>query len=187
VKKTNSIVGIVFLVALLVATLGVVFWLFRSFLEPFAFASVIGVGFYPLYLCIRRFVRGPNQSALLSTFAVLLAFVLPAFFIASAASAELNKAAHYLGDRGLQEGGALDYLTRQQQKVLGWLGKYVDVEQLNLEDAIARLPGHVSRILLAVGTRLVGGVARLTGDANLTFRIFFFLFRDGKGAAQKVI
>jgi predicted PurR-regulated permease PerM len=178
--------SVLFLVALLVGALGVAFWLFHSFLQPFAFASVIAIGFYPLYLGVGRIVRGPNKAALLATFTVLLIFVLPALLMASAAGGELIKVARYLGDRSTQEGGAVAYISERQQSTLRWLGKYVDVEELHLDDALANLPSQVSKGLLAVGTHLVGGLAGFAGNAILTFLILFFLFRDGPGAIQKV-
>jgi predicted PurR-regulated permease PerM len=186
VKKPNSIASVSFLVALLVGALGVGFWLFRSFLQPLAFATVIGIGFYPLYLRISRIVRGPNKSALLATFVVLLIFILPALVIASAAGRELIRTARYLGDRSTQEGGVVTYLSQKQQSALRWLGKYVDVEELRLEDAMANLPGQVSKLLLAAGTHLVGGLAGFAGNAILTFLILFFVFRDGKATIENV-
>ena len=187
VRKPNSIASVWFLGALLVGALGMGFWLFRPFLQPIAFAAVIGVGFYPLYLRMKRIVRGPNRSALVATVAVLLIFILPALFIASAAGAELIKAARYLGDRSTQEGGAVAYLTQKQQSALSWLGRYVDVEELRLEDAIANLPGQISKVLLTAGTRLLGGLAGFTGNAILTFLILFFVFRDGETTVENVI
>ena len=187
VRKPNSIASVWFLGALLVGALGMGFWLFRPFLQPIAFAAVIGVGFYPLYLRIKRIVRGPNRSALVATVAVLLIFILPALFIASAAGAELIKAARYLGDRSTQEGGAVAYLAQKQQSALSWLGRYVDVEELRLEDAIANLPGQISKVLLTAGTRLLGGLAGFTGNAILTFLILFFVFRDGETTVENVI
>ncbi len=175
-----------FLLALLVGALGVAFWLFHSFLQPLAFAAVIAIGFYPLYLGVSRLVRGPNRAALLATFIVLLIFVLPALLIGSAAGGELIKAARYFGDRSTREGGPVAYLEEKQQGALRWLGKYVDVEELHMEDAVANLPGQVSRVLLAVGTGLVGGLAGFAGNAILTFLILFFLFRDGKAAIESV-
>ena len=183
-EKSNLIASVLFLLALLVGVVVVGFWLFRSFLQPFAFAIVIGIGFYPLYLRISRIVRGPNKSALLATFAALLTFVLPTLLIASAAGGELIKAARYLGDRSTQEGGAITYLDHKQQSVLRWLEKYVDVEELRLEDAMANLPGQVSKFLLAAGTGLVGGLAGFAGNAILTFLILFFVFRDGNTAIE---
>lgn len=178
--------SVLFLLALLAGALALAFWIFRPFLQPIAFATVIAIGFYPLYLGISRIVRGPNKSALLATFAVLLIFVLPALLIASAAGGELIKAARYFGDRSTEQGGAVAYLAEKQQSALRWLAKYVDVEELHLEDAIANLPGQVSKVLLAVGTHLVGGLAGFAGNAILTFLILFFLFRDGKAAIENV-
>jgi predicted PurR-regulated permease PerM len=175
-----------FLLALLVVALGVAFWLFHSFLQPFAFAGVIAIGFYPLYLGVGRIVRGPNRAALLATFIVLLIFVLPALLIASAAGGELIKAARYLGDRSTQEGGAVAYLGEKQQSALRWLGKYVDVEELHLDDALANLPSQISKGFLAAGSYLVGGLAGFAGNAILTFLILFFLFRDGPGTIDKI-
>ena len=187
VKRPSSIASVVCLVAFLVVALVTGYWLFHPFLKAFAFATVIGIGFYPFFLKIGRFVRGPNKSALLATFAVLLVFVLPALFIASAAGVELIKVARYLGDRSTQEGGAVAYLTHKQQSGLQWLGKYVDVEVLHLQDAMVNLPGKASKVLLAAGTGLVGALAGFAGNAILTFLILFFVFRDGHTAIEKVI
>jgi predicted PurR-regulated permease PerM len=186
VKKPNSMASVLFLLALLVGALTLAFWIFRPFLQPIAFAIVIAIGFYPLYLGVSRIVRGPNKSALLATFIVLLIFILPALLIASAAGGELIKAARYFGDRSTEQGGAVAYLADKQQSALRWLAKYVDVEELHLEDAVANLPGQVSKVLLEVGTRIGGGLAGFAGDAILTFLILFFLFRDGSAAIQNV-
>lgn len=185
--KSNSPPSVLFLLALLVVALGTGFWLFRPFLQPFAFATVIAIGFYPLHSRISGRVRGPNKSALLTTFAVLLIFVLPALVIASAAGGELIKAARYIGDRSTQEGGAITYLGERHQDALRWLGKYVNVEELRLEDALANLPGQASKFLLAAGTGLLGGLAGFAGNTILTFLVLFFLFRDGSKVIENVI
>jgi predicted PurR-regulated permease PerM len=175
-----------FLLVLLAGAFALAFLIFRSFLLPIAFATVIAIGFFPLYVGVSRIVRGPNKAALLATFTVLLSFVLPALLIASAAGGELIKAARYFGDRSTEEGGTVAYLAEKQQSALRWLGKYVDVEELHLEDAIANLPAQVSKGLLAAGTHLVGGLAGFAGNAILTFLILFFLFRDGRVAIENV-
>jgi predicted PurR-regulated permease PerM len=186
VKKPNSIVSVFFLLVLLVGSLVVGFWVFHSFLKPFAFAGVIAIGSYPLFLRISRYVHGSNKTALLATFAVLLIFALPALLIASTLGAELIKAARFVGSWSNEEGGAVTYLSQKQQSALRWLGKYVDVQELRLEDAIANLPGQVSKVLLTAGTRLLGGLAGFAGNTILTFLILFFLFRDGRAAIDNV-
>jgi len=72
-----------------------------------------------------------------------------------------------LGDRSTQEGGAVAYLTHKQQSALQWLGKYVDVEELHLQDVMANLPGKVSKLLLSAGTALVGDWPALLGTQSL--------------------
>jgi predicted PurR-regulated permease PerM len=187
VQRPDSIIGVLCLLAFLVVALVMAFWLFRPFLKPFAFAAVIGIGFYPFYLRISRPVRGPNKSALLTTFAVLLIFILPALLVASAAGVELIKVARYLGDRSTQEGGPVAYLTHKQQSAFEWLGRYVDVETLHLQGAMADLPGRTSKFLLAAGTGMVGALASLAGSAIFTFLILFFVFRDGHTAIEGFI
>ena len=131
-------------------------------------------------------MRGPNKTALLATFVVLLIFALPALLIASTLGAELIKAARFVGNWSTEEGGAVTYLSQKQESALRWLGKYVDVEELRLQDAIANLPGQVSKVLLTAGTRLLGGLAGFAGNTILTFLILFFLFRDGGAAIENV-
>jgi len=173
-------------VSLLVGALVVGFWLFRPFLQPVAFAIVLGIGFYPLHVRISRVIRGPGKPALLTTLVVLLIIVLPTVLIASSAGGELIKAARYFGERSTKEGGAVNYLGHVQQGALNWAGKYVDVEALRLDDALANLPGQASKWLLAAGTAIVAGLAGFTGDAILTFLILFFVFRDGESALDSV-
>jgi predicted PurR-regulated permease PerM len=185
-RQHGSSASVWFLLALLLGLLAIGFLLFRAFLQPIAFAAIIGIGFHPLHVGITRIVRGPNRAALLTTFTVILIFVLPAVLIASAASGELNKAARYFNDRSTQEGGAVAYLSHKQQSVLRWVGKYVDVGELHLESALENLPVQVSRFLLAAGTGLVGGLAGVTGKAILMFLILFFVFRDGHAAVENV-
>ena len=71
----------------------------RGFWRPIVFASVIGIGFYPLHERINKLVRRKNASALLSTLFVLLIFVVPAAFLASAGSGDILHAAQYLNNR----------------------------------------------------------------------------------------
>jgi len=184
--QSGSSTSVWFLLALLIGFLAVAFWIFRSFLQPIAFAAIIGIGFHPLYVKVIRIVRGRNRAAMLTTFVVILIFVLPAVFIASAAGGELIKAARYVSDRSSQEGGAVAYLSHKQEAVLNWLGKYVDVEELRLQDTLANLPRQISRVLLAAGTGLAGGLAGFAGNAVLTFLILFFVFRDGQAAVENV-
>jgi predicted PurR-regulated permease PerM len=66
----QSWLTLTFLVALLAVTLGVVLAIFRVFLQPVAFAAILGVGLYPLHAWMQRWVGGKSGPALLSTLVV---------------------------------------------------------------------------------------------------------------------
>src|SRR5437773_10183760 len=83
--QSGSSTSVWFLLALLSGFLAVAFVIFRSFLQPIAFAAIIGIGFHPLYVKVIRIVRGRNRAALLTTAVVIPIVVLPAAFCASAA------------------------------------------------------------------------------------------------------
>jgi predicted PurR-regulated permease PerM len=185
-RQNGSRASVWFLLALLVGFLMLGFLVFRFFLQPIAFATIIGIGFHPLHVALTRLIGGRNRSALLTTFIVILIFVLPVLLLVSAAGGELIKAARHLSDRSSEEGGPIAYLSHKQDKILGWLGKYLDIQELRLEDALANLPRQVSRALLTAGRALVGGLAGFAGNAILTFLILFFVFRDGQVAVENV-
>src|SRR2546428_2271176 len=119
--QSGSSTSVWFLLALLIGFLAVAFLIFRSFLQPIAFAAIIGIGFHPLYVKVIRIVRGRNRAALLTTFVVILIFVLPAVFIASAAGGGLIKGARYGGGRSSPEGGGVASPCHQQGAVLNAL------------------------------------------------------------------
>jgi predicted PurR-regulated permease PerM len=173
------------LIAILLAVAVVLaFGLLRPFLRPMAFAVVIGIGFQPLYVQIRKWVRRPGLSSLLATLAVLVIFVLPAILLATAASGDLTRAAQYIGSRSAAEGGFESYLGHLEDRFLGWAGRYVNVREIGLEDTLDSLPSRLSSFLLVAGKALVGGLAGFAGEAVLTFLILFFVFRDGVSFAN---
>jgi predicted PurR-regulated permease PerM len=70
--------------------------------------------------------------------------------------------------------------------ILNRLGKYVDLETSGLRDLLDSLPASASRLLFAVGTALVEGLATFAGEALITFFILFFIFRDGASTADQL-
>ena len=174
----------VLIAILLAVALVLAFGLLRPFLRPLAFAVVIGIGFQPLYVQIKKWVRRPGLSSLLATLAVLVIFVLPAVLLATAASGDLTRAAQYVGSRSAAEGGLESYLAHLEERLLTWAGKYVNVRDVGLEDTIGSLPSRLSDVMVVAGRALVGGLAGFAGHAILTFLILFFVFRDGVSFAN---
>src|SRR5689334_20352966 len=148
-SSTVALLSVLLCISVIIAGI-----ILRFFGRPIIFAAVIGIGFYPLHEKIKKLIPRENASALLSTFLVLLMFVAMAGLLASAASGDIVRAAQYLGGKSGQGVTMLADLFRSSDRILAWLGKYVDLEKIGLRSAIDSLPARTSQLLLATGTAL---------------------------------
>jgi len=172
---------IIFLTALLLLALLLALIITWQFLEPFAFAVILAVVFYPLHEGIARTIHQRHSlGALLSTLAVLLLFGVPAFVIATLAANEALNAAHYLTRRSAEEGGFTLLLTSLVARPLHFIGHWIDLSKYDLRTIISATVQKVSLSMVGFGAAVLGNLARFTVDALITFVILFFLFRDGK-------
>jgi predicted PurR-regulated permease PerM len=178
--------AIVFLLILLSATLVLAYSILSSFLRPLAFALIIGIGFYPLHVRISGLLSRRTTASLISTVVVLLIFVIPAALLASAASGDLIRTAHYVSDKSASEGGVVAYLSHSLDRPMNWLEKHVDLEKSGLKDILDSAPAALSRLLLGVGTSIVAGLATFAGEAVITFFVLFFVFRDGVSVMNQI-
>jgi len=171
---------IIFLSVLLLIALGLTFVITRSFLEPFAFAIILAVVFYPMHeRILQRNHRRPGSSALLSTLLLVLLFGVPSFIIAVLAANEALVAAHYLGRRSVEEGGFASLVMSLAKGPLSYVGRWVDLSKYDLNAMISANTQKVSVWLVGFGANVLSGIARFIIDALITFVVVFFLFRDG--------
>ena len=171
---------IIFLSVLLLIALGLAFVITRSFLEPFAFAIILAVVFYPMHeRILQRNHRRPGSSALLSTLLLVLVFAVPSFIIAVLAANEALVAAHYLSRRSFEEGGFASLVMTLAKGPLSYVGRWVDLSKYDLNDMISANTQKVSVWLVGFGASVLGGIARFVIGALITFVVVFFLFRDG--------
>jgi len=171
---------IIFLSVLLLIALGLTFVITRSFLEPFAFAIILAVVFYPMHeRILQRNHRRPGSSALLSTLLLVLLFGVPSFIIAVLAANEALVAAHYLGRRSVEEGGFASLVMSLAKGPLSYVGRWVDLSKYDLNAMISANTQKVSVWLVGFGANVLSGIAHFIIDALITFVVVFFLFRDG--------
>ena len=177
---------IVFLVALVLLALGLSFLITRPFLEPFAFAVILAVVFYPVHGYMLRVTRGrPGWSALLATLTVLFLFGVPAFTIVTLAANEALTAAHYLGRRSAEEGGLTQFVMVLAERPLRYVGHWIDLSRFDLKAVVANNAQKVSLGMVGFGAAVLGNVARFTVDTLITLVILFFFFREGKDWAMR--
>jgi predicted PurR-regulated permease PerM len=171
---------IIFLSVLLLIALAFTFVITRSFLEPFAFAIILTVVFYPLHERLLQWSkRRVGSSALLSTLLVILLFAVPSFIIAVLAANEALEAAHYLSRRSVEEGGFPSLVMALADRPIRYVGHWIDLSKYDFRAMISSNAQKVSVWLVGLGANVLSGAARFIVDSLITFVVVFFLFRDG--------
>lgn len=171
---------IIFLVALGGVTLWFCYLIARPFLEPLFFAVVLAIVFHPLHTRLHKRVRNANAAALLSTLCALLTIIIPAILLSAALKNELTAVYQSLSAGGVQDGGLITPALQLMEKARMWLGKYVDLSQVDLRaELLARLQ-QISSFLLSQLAGFAGGVTSFVVAAVITFFTLFYLFRDGR-------
>lgn len=168
-------------IALLFATAAGLYlcWLMvLPFINVLAWATVLVVVFYPVHRRLVERTKRPSLSALISCLLVIFVILLPLSLITLALVRELSGAAQGLQN---QIGSFLDPNSPIAGRLFGWLGKYVDIEQLRNPQSIQ---DHLQQVLGTVAQRTLGLVGGALGVVVQVFFIIFtmyYLFRDGAG------
>ena len=165
--------------ALLAATVAGLYlcWLMLlPFINVLAWAAVLVVVFYPVHRRLVERTKRPATSAIISCLLVIFVILLPLSLITLALVREVSGAA-----QGLQNNisAFLDPNSPVAGRIFGWLGKYVDIEQLRNPQSIQE---HLQQAIGAVAKRTLGLVGGALGVVVQVFFIIFtmyYLFRDG--------
>jgi predicted PurR-regulated permease PerM len=177
---------IIFLSALVAGALALAIFITWPFLEPFAFAVILAVVFYPVHEEMLRAMRQRRSlAALASTLLLVVLFGVPVFIILTLAANEAMAAAHYLGRRSAEEGGFALLVTNGFAPLLHFAGRWVDLSKYDLRAIINSSLQKASLGMVGFGAAVLGNLARFAVDALITFVILFFLFRDGKEWAYR--
>ena len=177
---------IIFLATLVILVLGLAVIITRPFLQPFAFAVILAVVFFPIHeRVLRAFKKRRGLASLVSTLAVMLLFGVPAFIIVTLGANEAMTAAHYLTRRSAEEGGFTLFLMNLAAGPLHFIGRWVDLSKYDVHGIINSNAQKVSVGLVGVGAAVLSNLARFAINALITFVILFFLFREGKEWAYR--
>ena len=120
------------------AGVGVAIIITWPFAEPFAFAVILAVVFYPLHNLVLRVTKQRRcLAATLSTLLVILLFGVPAFVITMLAANAALTAAHYLSRRSAEEGGFQQFALLLAARPVAFLGRCIDLSHDDLRAIIA--------------------------------------------------
>lgn len=161
--------------------------LFRPYLTPILFASVIAIVFYPLHRSVQRKFRNTSIGAIISTLVTLLLTVVPLTFLLLAMSNELSGLYQTLAVRTASAGGMSAYLVHAAEKVTSWAGQYFPIPQLDLRGVLLSQLQSTSASLLRFGASLVSNLFSFAVNGAITLVVLFFLFRDGESAVSRLM
>ncbi len=167
-------------IALLAATVAALYlcWtMLQPFIEVLLWAVVLVIVFYPVHTRILRRVKSPGWAAVLSCLIVIVAILVPLTLITFAIVRELKGFADNL------QGNIQSFLDPQSPvmgKALGWLGQYVDVEQLRSGQFFADRVKSFGSMIAGRTLGFVGGAVGVVVEVFFVIFTMYYMFRDGE-------
>ena len=158
----------------------------RPFLSPVFLAVMLAIVFYPVHLRLQARFRSRNAAAVLSTILVLLAFLVPAIGLGIVIHRETSGLVQLLNEKRIAQGGWNPYVMHATEGLLNWVGRYIDLSQLDVRGTVLRWLEQISKYLLSWGAHAVSNFVSFIADAVIAFFTLFFLFREGGATKERV-
>lgn len=168
-----------FLLALAAVALYFCYLIARPFLTPVFLAVMIAIVFHPIHVRVQARIRGRNAAALISTILVLIVLVVPTIGLGVVVSREVRGVYQLVDERSAQQGGWNPYAMHIVDRLLGWVGQYIDLKSLDLRGALLRGLEQISRFLISWGAQILSNIISFFAEAVIAFFTLFFLFREG--------
>jgi predicted PurR-regulated permease PerM len=175
------------LIGLTGAALCLCYLVFRPYITPGLFAAIIAIVFYPLHRYLRRFLRNPTGSALLSTLITLLFTVIPLTFLLLAISNELSRLYYSVAGKSSEAGGVVPYLLDWSEKFGAWASQRFSIPAIDVRQILLRRMETISSSLLSFTGSLVSNAFSLVVNGVITLLVLFFLFRDGERLVSRIV
>ena len=182
---TRNRTSLVFLLSLTAVTLCFGLVIMRPFLKPILFALALAMVFHPLHTWVRRRIRMENAAALLSTFLVFFAMIVPALVLGKAITSELTELYQTLNGEGPEGNLALRWLDRGER----WTNEVIHqagLSTFDIRSAIRQQLGQGSGWLLQQAAGFLGDLTGVLMGAMVTAITLFFLFREGGSLRERV-
>lgn len=186
-RKENRRATIIFLISLSAATIWFGYLIARPFLQPVLSAIVLAIVCYPAHSRLNRYIPHRNFAALLSTLLVLLLIILPAVLLGIAIKRELTEIYQALNAQSGTDGGWIQHLLRLGDDAASWLGRHLDLRDLDLRSALRGKLQQASDFLLGKAANVLGDVGSFLVSSVVAFLTLFFLFRDGRTLSGRLM
>ena len=178
--------SLAFLLLFAAATLYLSFVIARPFLTPILSATLIAIAIYPLYLKLIRTFRNRGGAALLTTFLVFIAIVLPTVLIIEKLAHETTAVYGWLKERQAVEGGWREYFQTLVDPPVQWVADRTGMSAEELRGtALDRLQA-VNAALLNFAKSTLLNIGGTIVDTVIMLLTLFFLLRDGECIRDRI-
>jgi predicted PurR-regulated permease PerM len=174
-----------FLGILLALFAGVALLIAWPFLRSIAAAIIVAVIFYPLYRKVLKWIGNrPSLASLITTLGLVFLFLIPVTLVLLKATSEAATMAQRLARMSAEQGGFAQFATALLARPLAFLGRFVDISQIDIRTIVTSNLQKASVLALSSGAAILGNIARLIAHFFLMLIVVFFLFRDGPAWAD---
>src|SRR5262245_2558324 len=146
------------------------------FVIVLAWAAVLVILFYPIHQRLVALTRRPGWSALLSTVIVIAVILIPLTLLTLVVAKEIGDVAKNI--QGFLR-SLFDPNSPVIGRIMGWLGRYVDISHLDTQGYLLERLNGVSGTIVGRTLGLVGGVVGAIIQSFFIIFTMYYFFRDG--------
>lgn len=178
----------VMFLALAIGACYLFYLLMVPFFAPIAYATILVIVFYPLYLRLLKVFRIPSLTAATMCLIVMIVIVGPMVYLLATLAGEAKAALDYL--TVLYESGAM--AEWELGNIPGWesiieqMGRFTDPENLKLESVVVSGVSFISVLLKDQLTTIIANTGKTFFYFGIMVFSMFFFFRDGDLFVRKI-
>ncbi|MFH2037712.1 MAG: AI-2E family transporter [Candidatus Zixiibacteriota bacterium] len=175
-----------FIAALFFFIVAVFFYLFYRLMVPFftpiAWAAILTIVFYPLYIRLHKKIKSPNRASILMCTIIFVIIIGPSVYILASLVSEATAAVGNLNEA--YQNGSLKSLTSIYipfwDTIKAKLAAYPQLANVDFETIIKDALATVTRAIGSQATTVIANITRTLFYFFLMFFAMFFFFRDGE-------
>lgn len=174
--------------AIFLGLAAVILYLFYNLISPFfapvAYAAILVVVSYPLYVRVLAWVKSPVAASVIMCATVTIAIVAPLIYLLAALTGEAESALNYLTE--MYRSGKISLLLANfsfpgMEALKEKIAQYADPKSLELESIVVSVLSTVSKAIGSQLTTLIANTGKSLFYFGLMLFSMFFFFRDGAG------